>query len=195
MDIATLKVQLTRAAQLDLPYRLMGQSGDTHAAVLVAWAQNSEGGASVLLTQRTHSLETHKGQIAFPGGVLEPGESPSQAALRETLEEVGIDPSDVCIHGELPEFFTSTGFKVTPVLATLTRPISQITLTINRSEIDTVFWASYSELINDGVYRLEPFQKGAIRVMTDVFQVREHRVWGATGGLLKNVLDRLRSLK
>ena len=195
MELQEFSKKLTPLAQLDLPYRLMGGVGGARAAVLIAWASDSIGQASVLLTRRTDTVDHHKGQIAFPGGMIEPGESPLQAAIREAHEEVGIEPSQVTPFGVLPDFNTSTGFIVTPILATLASPIAALQLRANPHEIDSIFWASLPHLQSPGVYRLEPFERGAVRVMTDVFQVGEHRIWGVTGGILKNVLDRLDALK
>lgn len=85
------------------------------AAVLVALT--AEPDTRVLLTVRSHDLPTHKGQISFPGGRLEEGESPVEAALREAWEEVGLAAADVEVLGELDDAFTPIGFHVTPVLA------------------------------------------------------------------------------
>ncbi|GHF28099.1 8-oxo-dGTP pyrophosphatase MutT (NUDIX family) [Deinococcus metalli] len=87
------------------------------AAVLVGLTREHD--PRVLLTVRSADLPTHKGQISFPGGSLEPGETPVQAALREAWEEVGLDPAAVEVLGELDDVFTPIGFHVTPVLARL----------------------------------------------------------------------------
>ena len=82
-----------------------------------------ENGPSVLLTQRTAHLKDHAGQISFPGGRAEPQDaSPADTALRETQEEIGLSPSHIEIFGYLPQYYTGTGFVVTPVVGLLTPP-------------------------------------------------------------------------
>ena len=71
----------------------------------------------LLLTERAHHMRSHPGQVSFPGGSLDPGETPRQAALRESLEEIGLDPAEVDVFGELPELWLPpSNFAVTPVL-------------------------------------------------------------------------------
>lgn len=85
------------------------------AAVLVGLTEEAQ--PRVLLTVRSDDLPTHQGQISFPGGRLEAGESVREAALREAWEEVGLDPAGVTVLGELDDVFTPIGFHVTPLLA------------------------------------------------------------------------------
>jgi len=93
--------------------------------------------ATVLLTQRTADLRTHAGQIAFPGGKIEPDDlTPVAAALREAEEEVGLDPKLVKVVGELPPYLSRTGFRITPVLG---RVAAEHVLTLNLSEVTEAF--------------------------------------------------------
>jgi 8-oxo-dGTP pyrophosphatase MutT (NUDIX family) len=85
------------------------------AAVLVPVIAHA-GGATVLLTRRADTLTSHSGQIAFPGGRHEPGETAVQTALREAHEEVGLDPAAVEVLGIMPAYRTGTGFLITPVI-------------------------------------------------------------------------------
>jgi 8-oxo-dGTP pyrophosphatase MutT (NUDIX family) len=144
------------------------------------------------MTRRAENLETHKGQMAFPGGMRDAQDLDGIAtALRETREEVGIPESQVEPVGVLPELWTVTGFLVTPVLGVLKEPIEQVPLIPNLEELDRVFWIPLSVLRREGVYRRESLEFGAVRYPVDVFLVDEYRIWGATGTLLKNLLDRL----
>src|SRR5499433_4515658 len=89
------------------------------AAVLVPVVKR-DNGLTVLFTRRTAHLHDHAGQISFPGGRSEPGDaSPGETALRETLEEIGLEPERVEILGHLPEYTTVTGYRVTPVVGLL----------------------------------------------------------------------------
>ena len=85
------------------------------AAVLVPLIDRPEG-LSVLLTRRTDHLRSHAGQIAFPGGRADPGETPWETALREAHEEVGLDPALVALAGLSDAFWTRTGYVITPVV-------------------------------------------------------------------------------
>ncbi len=89
------------------------------SAVLMLFGPCEGGGTDVVLTERSHDLRSHAAQVSFPGGSLEPGDAtPTDAALREAREEVGIDPAGVEVVAELPELFlTPSRFVVTPVLA------------------------------------------------------------------------------
>lgn len=106
------------------------------AAVLVALTRETD--PRVLLTVRSGDLPTHKGQIAFPGGSLEAGETPVEAALREAQEEVGLSPTEVQVLGEVDDVFTPIGFHVTPVLARLApEALTHLSLTPEVVEIIT----------------------------------------------------------
>lgn len=196
MTLADLERKLRQALKLDVPYpERAPQSGGRPAAVLILFADDAQGPA-VLLTRRAEKVETHKGQMAFPGGQHEPHEvgavdGHSVAALREAEEEVGVPPSAVRILGELPSLWTVTGFWVTPVVGLLDRPASEFTLKLNEHEIAEAAWIPLAVLRRDGVYRREFFQAGSVNWPIHVYQVGDYRIWGATGSMIKNLLDRL----
>lgn len=163
------------------------------AAVLVLFREG-KGDPELLLTRRTHIVETHKGQIAFPGGAVDPEDYEDQgvltAALRETEEEVGISRTEVELIGKLPDLWTPSQFLITPVVGVLRRP--DVELKPNPHEIDIVFWVPISVFDAPEIYSLEMFPVGEARYPVHVYQVDEHRVWGATAAVIKNLLDRLR---
>lgn len=88
-------------------------------AVLIVFSDtDGDGEGEILLTERAHDMRSHPGQVSFPGGSLDPGETPVQAALREAEEEIAIDPESLTVFGELPELWLPpSNFAVTPVLA------------------------------------------------------------------------------
>ena len=148
----------------------------------------------VLLTKRSETLDHHRGQVALPGGVSDPEDSSLEAtALREAQEEVGIDPSRVRVIGRLPGFSTFTGFEVQPILGHAQGAASTIALSLNPHEIETAFWTELDELSRS--YRLEGVRLGPIEVPTHAFYVGGHRVWGATGLILRDFLNRLDLVK
>jgi 8-oxo-dGTP pyrophosphatase MutT (NUDIX family) len=153
------------------------------AAVLMAFA----GGPEVLLVERASTLRNHAGQVAFPGGRLDPGDTgPVGAALREAEEETGLDPAGVVPLALLPEMFIPpSGFVVTPVLAHWARP----------SPVRVVDEAETAQVLRVPVATLaDP----ANRITTlhpsghtgPAFLVAGVLVWGFTGGLLSALLDR-----
>ena len=191
--------QLQEALKLDWPYserpfRSREELPGLAAAVLVLFGWH-EGTPSILLTRRTEKVERHKGQISFPGGVIDPeDESPVRAALRETDEEVGISPSLIRVVGELPEVWTITGFWITPIVGVLTVGLQETSLKLNPHETAEAIWAPLPTLLAPETYRREAYPLGERDYPIHVFQVGPHRVWGATGAMLKNLLDRLASL-
>jgi 8-oxo-dGTP pyrophosphatase MutT (NUDIX family) len=158
----------------------------------MVWGFQKEqnGDPSVLLIRRTETVETHKGQMAFPGGMRDPEDlTETSTAIRESQEEVGLCSENLQILGVLPQLATGTGFLVSPVLAWLHEPIDTIQLVLNPEETAEVIWVPRSELLK--TYRREWIPYGSVKYPTDVFLKDPYRVWGVTGALLKNLLDRL----
>ncbi len=197
-EFRDFKEKIRASLGLDLPYPERPKiEGGTPAAVLMLFSL--EKGSQILMTRRAESVEQHKGQMAFPGGKCEEDEVGEQgeiaAALRETHEEVGIAPSQVEILGVLPKLWTITGFWVTPVVGLLSVPLAEVVLAPCLEEIAEVFWVPLAKLQDRETYRKEFVSIGSVRYPTHVFQVGEHRIWGATGSMLRNLLDRLGQLE
>lgn len=157
------------------------------AAVLVPIVQRAV--PTLLLTQRTASLSTHSGQVAFPGGRVDPEDANvAAAALREAWEEVGLSAHYVEVLGDLPTYTTVTSFVVTPVVA-LVQP--GFTLQPNPHEVAAAFEVPLAFLMDPSHHRRHaltvdgrareyfsmPYQDGA----------HERFVWGATAGMLRNL--------
>jgi 8-oxo-dGTP pyrophosphatase MutT (NUDIX family) len=169
-------------------------SARRRAAVLVALFEDG-GEARVVLTVRSDSLSSHRGEVAFPGGRLEGAEGVVDAALREASEEVGLDPGSVTVVGQLTAMPTiSSDTVMTPVLATLpARP----TLRANPGEVERVFDVALSDLVADGVFHEEwwsvPGRPGAPGYPDGEFPVwffeaEGETVWGATARTLVELL-------
>jgi 8-oxo-dGTP pyrophosphatase MutT (NUDIX family) len=172
----------------DLPD--FGDDGGPHSAVLAAvWEEDGE--ARVLLTRRTAWLRSHSGQVAFPGGRVEPGETLVDAALREAAEEVGLDPRTVEVVGALSRMHTiSSGAGIYPFVGILPgRPETEP----NPDEVDRVFDVAVGELMADGVFHEEiwgiPAESG---IGTErpiyFFDLAGETVWGATARMLYELL-------
>ena len=143
---------------------------------------------SVLLTQRTEHLPSHAGQIAFPGGKTEPGETPIETALREAHEEIGLDPAFVEPLGYLEPYRTGTGFIVTPVVALIN---SGYTVVPNDDEVASVFEVPLAFLLDSANHRIDSrFWRGAERRF-HAMHYEQRYIWGATAGIVRTLHRRL----
>lgn len=158
------------------------------AAVLVPVIARPEG-AAILMTRRSDSLASHTGQIAFPGGRLDPGETAVEAALREAWEEVALDPRRVEILGIGDAYETGTGFLVTPVVGWLqgspdTRP--------SPDEVAEVFEVPWDFMMDPANHRRESYETaGEPRRWFWAMPYQQRYVWGVTAGILRSLGLRL----
>lgn len=157
-----------------------------HACVLVALVQHAQS-LHLLLTKRTDRVEHHKGQISFPGGMVDEGDkSPQHTALRELEEELGIPPSSVSIIGQLDDIHIPTGFIVTPVVGFIDHPIDVKT---SNDEVDEILLIPFEKFSDPSLRRLETRQlKGAMRQVY-FYDVWKEPVWGATAHIIKQLTD------
>ncbi|HEX5078147.1 MAG TPA: CoA pyrophosphatase [Geminicoccaceae bacterium] len=162
----------------------------TDAAVLIGMVERADG-PRVLLTQRTTHLRDHAGQISFPGGHVEPGDSSIAAtALREAWEEIGLDPARVEILGELATYDTVTGFRIHPVVGWLTPPFE---LRPDPHEVQDVFELPLEFVVDAANHRRQTFRRGALTRSYYVLPFENRFIWGATAGILVNLSGLLRS--
>jgi 8-oxo-dGTP pyrophosphatase MutT (NUDIX family) len=143
---------------------------------------------SVLLTQRTAHLSKHAGQIAFPGGKRDDGETPLQAALREAQEETGLAADFVEPLGYLDGYLTVTGYLVNPVVA-LVR--DGFTLQAEAGEVADIFEVPMSFLMNAANRETHSREWQGLTRHYYVYPFGERYIWGATAGMIKNLGDRL----
>lgn len=144
---------------------------------------------TLIFTLRTETLSSHKGQISFPGGSIDPTDrSPQVAALRETEEEIGLDPRRVEIIGELDTFPTYvTGYLVTPFVGWLDGAPK---LRPNPAEVADVLWVPLAELRES--VRAEPgFSHGDRTYPTEAWVWNDHVIWGVTARIIRLLLLRL----
>ncbi len=157
------------------------------AAVLVPIVKRKDG-PSVLLTQRNAGLAKHAGQIAFPGGRRDPGETAVDAALRETEEETGLMRNFVNPLGYLDGFLTVTQYLVTPVVALVEEGFS---LQRQPSEVDEIFEVPLSFLMDPANRQTQSRDWKGLTRHFYVYPFGERYIWGATAGMIKNLHDRL----
>jgi 8-oxo-dGTP pyrophosphatase MutT (NUDIX family) len=155
--------------------------GLTRAAVLVPVIKRPEG-LTVLLTQRTAHLNDHAGQVSFPGGRCEENDaSPIFTALRETEEEIGLDPALIEVLGLLPEYRTGTGFSVTPVVGLVRPPFE---LNPDSFEVAEVFETPLAFLLDPANHQRHSMEIGGIVRHYYAMPYEGYFIWGATAGML-----------
>jgi len=165
------------------PHRLAIE-GFRAAAVLVPLLEAATG-LELLLTVRSAELRSHAGQIALPGGRLEQGESFVAAAIRETMEEIGVNVPASAVVGELSDHPSPAGYVARPIVALLPWPQP---VTVDPSEVADVFTVPLAELRG-----LEP--RSELRVLKDFrrriyfYQWHDRNIWGFTGNVIKDLFD------
>jgi 8-oxo-dGTP pyrophosphatase MutT (NUDIX family) len=161
--------------------------GSRPSAVLLALV-DGERGAEVVLTRRSWTLSSHRGEVSFPGGRIDPGESAVEAAVREAHEEVLLDPALVEIHGELTTLSTYvTRSYIVPIVGRIagTRPH----LSPGTAEVDRVFSVPLVDLLQPGVFHEERWASRPVEWPVVFFELEDETVWGATGRVLVDLLS------
>ncbi len=146
-------------------------------------------GLATILTRRTSGVEHHRGQISFPGGAIESGETPEDAALRETQEELGVPPSLPQVLGRLGDLWIpATGFRVTPVVAAVdTKP----DLLPSAREVAKVLLASLDRLASPSACKRSTEPHEGVWIDVPYFDLDGLRLWGASAMIMADLLVRL----
>lgn len=156
------------------------------AAVLIAVTERDRPG--VILTQRPQDMRDHPGQVAFPGGKLDPGEDAITAALREADEELAMKPANVRVVGTSDNYQTGTGFDVSPVLAVIP---PDLPLKPNPHEVESWFEVPLDLLLaREGWTSHEVFWKGEMRHYLEM-HYEGYRIWGVTAAIIANLARRI----
>ena len=184
VDLDTLERRLlTRTSG----YQLTGAPPPKrHSAVLIALYSDPE--PTVVLTRRTQQMRAHSGEVSFPGGGQDPGESLWDTACREAREEIQLDTTLARRIGELDHLTTvSSQARIVPYVARLSQPPS---MTANPDEVDEILLVSLSELLLPEVYREERWQWPGSNQQRPIyfFDLFGDTVWGATANLLRQLL-------
>lgn len=158
------------------------------AAVLVALIERADG-LTVLFTQRADQLRRHAGQVAFPGGQCEAGETPWRTALREAHEEVGLDPALARVAGLAKPYRTITGYHIVPVVAFVSPPPA---FTPSADEVADVFEVPFAWLM-DPAHHEQRHREGPPGPPRWYWSIawRDRVIWGATAGMVRGLYERL----
>lgn len=164
----------------------MGDAPPVPAAVLIALVRR-ETGYTVLYTERSNGLRKHSGQVAFPGGRIDPeDQDAAYAALREANEEVALYPEDAEVLGYMPYYYTGTNYFITPVVAVVDPRSAFVP---NPGEVDAVFEVPLETLIADKSYsRFRVTHRGTERRSWQIDH-EGHRIWGITANLTRRFRD------
>ncbi|MDQ2634710.1 MAG: CoA pyrophosphatase [Pseudomonadota bacterium] len=168
--------------------RVTGPRTLVDAAVLIPVVDHG-GEASVILTKRAETLTSHAGQVAFPGGRIDPTDaSPEDAALREAWEEIGLDASQVEVIGRVPDYLAGSGYRIAPVLS-IVRP--GFHLTINEHEVDAAFEVPLRFLMDPANHT-----QGSREINKRLWVYYDmpyggQRIWGVTAGIIRTLYERL----
>ncbi|WP_158587089.1 CoA pyrophosphatase [Motilimonas pumila] len=158
------------------------QQAARQSAVLVGLVKNGQQW-QILLTQRAFHLRHHGGQIAFPGGKLEPSDASLTAtALRESEEEIQLKQQYIQVLGNLPPFYTATGFEVTPVVATLSQGFQ---LVPDRNEVADIFFMPLQHAMQNRHHSKHKMHYGPQRITWIPYQGK--LIWGATAAIIDSL--------
>ncbi len=162
-------------------------SDPRRGAVLILFGE-SPAGPDLLLTERAHHMRSHPGQISFPGGSIDPGETPLQAALREAEEETGLDAAGVDVFAELPELWLPpSNFAVTPVLAwwETETPVG----IVDPDEVHEVLRVPIRDLVGPDHRVRVQHPSGWVGPGYLIGDDKDRVLWGFTAGILARLFD------
>ena len=162
----------------------------SHAAVLVPLFQK-EGDCHLLFTRRSEEVKYHKGEISFPGGVVdEEDRELIHTALREADEEIGLKESDVQVLGVLDDIVTITEFIVTPIVGLFPYPYP---FKVSEAEIAELIEVPLASLLEEDCFSERKIFRGGQNEIVYAYQYGEHIIWGATARILSQFLDLITS--
>lgn len=162
---------------------------DTRPAAVLVPLYQSEGEWHVLLTERSNTVEHHKGQVAFPGGRVDVGDtSRVETALREAEEEVGLKPGHVTVLGQLDELLTTSQYRITPVVGAFPWPYPFV---LSAAEVVETFGVPLRWLADPAHLEVRQRAQPVVGLPLQVYYFRypNHTIWGVTARIILNLLE------
>ncbi len=186
--VAFLRSRLTHLPDADAP---PAAAASAREAAVLAPLYVREGQPYLLFTLRSPDLPKHRGEISFPGGSRERADlSLVQTALRETCEELGLDPRQVDVLGPLPTVFAAvSNFLIQPYIGWLGETLPP--LSPNMAEVAEVIEAPLAALAEPDIYHAEIWRRGEVEHLIHFYDFGPYRIWGATGRMLRTLLELL----
>ncbi len=163
-------------------------SGYTKEAAVLIPVFEREGEPAFLLTKRTESVETHKGQISFPGGMRCSHENLRETALRETFEEIGIAPDQIEIVGQFHDYLSSTEYRVTPFVGFLPGSFS---IQPQPQEVAEILEVPFRIFTDPSHLRIEKMRRGSGTIDVYFYSYGSHQIWGLTARIIRDFLREL----
>lgn len=177
--------RISQVLQSRIPLTLSG--GHYKQAAVLVPIQERRDGDYLVLTQRAEGLNHHSGQVAFPGGRVDPiDRGDLEAALREAEEEIGIDPRHVRILGQLDQVTAAYSFLVTPFVGLIPSPYD---FQLNQAETAAVFSVPIAALLQPGCFSMEGYFDTGRRHPIYHFYYKGWDIWGATARIVKQFLE------
>jgi len=181
-------IQLIEGRLQNYQPRLIQREGVRNSAVMILLI-NKQNIPHLVFTRRTELVETHKGQISFPGGMQDTADADLfQTARRETFEEIGIEPGQLRLLGQLDDFYTVTNFIISPFVGLVT---GEFQYRINEREVAKVLEVPLSLFLESAHFEVKkwPYQNKSYDVYFYHFQ--EEVIWGATAFIVNRFIDRV----
>ena len=158
------------------------------AAVLMPVVERREG-LSMVFTMRTQKLKSHSGQVSFPGGKIDDHDESAQlAALRETHEEIGIHSAQIEVLGQMPDYYTGSGYHISPFIAMID---PDATFVANPNEVEYIFEVPLPFLMDPSNHRICSREFDNIERYFYEMPWREHYIWGVTAGIVRMFYNRV----
>ena len=168
--------------------RLIRQARLREAAVLIPIVDRGSE-ATMLLTKRAETLRDHTGQVAFPGGRIDPGDvTPERAALREADEEIGLAGTYIDVVGRMPDYVSGSGYRIAPVLSVVKPGFH---LHLNPEEVDAAFEVPLRFLMDPANHALGSRLWGEREWVYYDMPYEDRRIWGVTAGIIRMLYERL----
>lgn len=155
-----------------------------------AQGTHSTDGLQVLLTRRASHLKHHPAQISFPGGKVELTDRDlTHTALREAQEEIGLDPENVTVIGQLPSYEIISGYQVTPIVAIIN---SVQTFVKDKNEVDEIFHVPLQHFLQDDNHHIIDSYRHGRHHNVHFYPYRHYNIWGATAAMMKDLVNRIK---
>ncbi len=187
--LRVLRERLTPVEQAEMLIdALEGERPQARRAAVLLSIFEKENCAQIVFIRRATTLRSHSGEIAFPGGGVDPDDhSPAMTALREAQEEIGLDPARVEVLGVLPPVFTvGSNYLVTPVVAFLPQGLGELQL--QASEVTELIIAPLAGLADPAIAHTEEWTRGGLTRLVHFYDYGSYHIWGATGRMLNALL-------
>ncbi len=193
-DVAAAQQLMTPLPRINERVRPSHLPGRAREGCVLLLLYCHQGELHLVLTRRRDDLNSHAGQISFPGGQREPGEPCQAAALRETHEEVGVPPTAVAILGQLGDLYIPpSDFEVRPFVGWYL-PQSRPVFCPAEREVAQILEVPVSVLLDDSARKVSMREWNGVRLPVPYFDVAGHMVWGATATMLSEFLERLKAV-